>query len=591
MRIFSKRIIYFATILFLLITSAAISEWPPEGLQVIPQGNIVLHRFQVAPDSAGGAYIGWFHNGDPSNCLVQRIDREGNFLWEEPGLSPSEYDTLISSADFLDLLPAPGGGVYVTYLGYVPNVGLNVYVQKFSPDGELEFGHNSVALTNAPENEYLLSQSYIRDVLVPDGEGGIIQGYWIDNYPPNASSLHAARLDWEGELLWTGAVVCDYGTFGFFNHVQAVSDGEGGAIFVWDTNDNSPHGVGIFAQRINADGETLWPDVNRVFDPNYLDGLEEFPALCTWEPGEFMFVEQLRTNGPDEWSLQHVNEDGEPTLGNRGQFITSSSDLVNNAGVYDLVKVGDYLIIPFVDMENGTLYKVDESGEHFFCEEGIQFDPSLILGAWETDVFADEERTTLIYLRVDANDGWVSLPHAIAFNNDGSTLWEDQSRPLITSEDIYFSELRACEVGQDTFFVAFEDLYGTGVFATMLYPDGSTASYPENPVEEKESLSELPQELVILNTYPNPFNSSVTIEIESPSRGETAILIYDLLGRNIYEEFYYLSSGNNRIEWKPGKSTPSGIYFISIGTNSRSSRETLFPGYHSNWTQKVILLK
>jgi flagellar hook assembly protein FlgD len=75
---------------------------------------------------------------------------------------------------------------------------------------------------------------------------------------------------------------------------------------------------------------------------------------------------------------------------------------------------------------------------------------------------------------------------------------------------------------------------------------------------------------MIVSTYPNPFNSSITIEYGLSEAGRVRINIYDLMGRmvetlNDSEE----STGHNRVTWDASR-FPSGVYFARLESAGRT---------------------
>ncbi len=86
------------------------------------------------------------------------------------------------------------------------------------------------------------------------------------------------------------------------------------------------------------------------------------------------------------------------------------------------------------------------------------------------------------------------------------------------------------------------------------------------------------------NLFPNPFNSSLRINLSSPTKEITEIAIYDLQGRIV--KAFHPTFGNSYFDtvWNgadnQGQPIHSGIYFLL----ARSGDETLF-------SQKIIYLK
>jgi aminopeptidase N len=88
-----------------------------------------------------------------------------------------------------------------------------------------------------------------------------------------------------------------------------------------------------------------------------------------------------------------------------------------------------------------------------------------------------------------------------------------------------------------------------------------------------------PTEFSLLGNYPNPFNSSTTIQLELPEAGYVRIDIYNLLGQQI-ETLYdgYMNSGENDVVWN-GNNTSSGVYFYKVTSGNRIA------------TRKMLMIK
>ena len=94
-----------------------------------------------------------------------------------------------------------------------------------------------------------------------------------------------------------------------------------------------------------------------------------------------------------------------------------------------------------------------------------------------------------------------------------------------------------------------------------------------------------PSEFILEQNYPNPFNPSTTMRFSLPEQGKVRLIIYDVLGREIYKviDKQIIPAGNHEIQWsgrnKTGQQVASGIYFYRIQANNFSA------------IRKMILLK
>jgi len=81
------------------------------------------------------------------------------------------------------------------------------------------------------------------------------------------------------------------------------------------------------------------------------------------------------------------------------------------------------------------------------------------------------------------------------------------------------------------------------------------------------------------NVYPNPFNTSTTIQYSLGKPSSILVEIYDILGRKIDELTHDLQqAGNHQVTWN-ANSFPSGVYFYRIQGENYSN------------TGKMMLLK
>lgn len=84
-----------------------------------------------------------------------------------------------------------------------------------------------------------------------------------------------------------------------------------------------------------------------------------------------------------------------------------------------------------------------------------------------------------------------------------------------------------------------------------------------------------PEDFMIAGNYPNPFNGNTTIfySVQKPSK--IKIQIYDLKGREVYQNnIYHENSGKYTTHWSP-ENISSGIYYCKIFTNMNSKSFSL----------------
>ena len=85
----------------------------------------------------------------------------------------------------------------------------------------------------------------------------------------------------------------------------------------------------------------------------------------------------------------------------------------------------------------------------------------------------------------------------------------------------------------------------------------------------------IPYEMSILNTYPNPFNPILNIEFLTSKPANVQINIYDINGKlvkNLLNEYY--TTGQNIINWN-AEELSSGTYFVELKLNNETITNTV----------------
>jgi len=83
-----------------------------------------------------------------------------------------------------------------------------------------------------------------------------------------------------------------------------------------------------------------------------------------------------------------------------------------------------------------------------------------------------------------------------------------------------------------------------------------------------EVLSTMPEGMVLLQNFPNPFNPTTTIEFSIPEQDNVTLSIYNLKGQTVdvlvNEQ---MSAGPHHVSWD-GSDQPAGVYFYELRTGS-----------------------
>ena len=95
----------------------------------------------------------------------------------------------------------------------------------------------------------------------------------------------------------------------------------------------------------------------------------------------------------------------------------------------------------------------------------------------------------------------------------------------------------------------------------------------EAGVEEGE---DHPVDFTLISVYPNPFNSSLRIQLEILTPSTASFSIFNLSGRRVYSRAPgILQPGSHLFEWD-ADTYASGTYFLYLTTDSRTLTKTLY---------------
>lgn len=225
-----------------------------------------------------------------------------------------------------------------------------------------------------------------------------------------------------------------------------------------------------------------------------------------------------------------------------------------------------------------------------------------------TSIYLEMGDVNSIYF-INADTGWAAAEvgftsrGAVNKTIDGGTFWSEQLRMPqggSTLFDIYFSDVyTGWAVGSSGIYktidggdnwadqtsgnwnglhsVYFTDIntgWVVGANGTILHTTNGGVSFVE-----EEQLGEIPNEFLLSQNWPNPFNPNTKIKYWVPQTSQVQIKVYDILGNEIEtlvnEEKH---AGTYELNWNAA-SLPSGVYFYKLQSGQYTS------------VKKMILLK
>ena len=258
--------------------------------QVLWQKDVHKKDVQAIYDDSGSAIIIW---PDMEGFCAQRIDGEGNLLWEKC-FSVSGYGLRLVINEMGEALILRD------------NLDNNDFaVQKLGSSSEVLWGQEGVHI------KYLVTASEQRPQLISDGSGGaIITWAELIGEVGQPSFVWVLRTGADGEVLWKCPVRNLTSVINTYTRV--VADGSGGATVVWE---DLRRGMALYAQKVNADGQAVWqengipvctnlPEVSPRFEA-FGDG--DGSVVVAWIDGDRkLYAQRLDTMGKKQWGADGI---------------------------------------------------------------------------------------------------------------------------------------------------------------------------------------------------------------------------------------------------------------------------------------------
>lgn len=309
--------------------------------------NQLSTEWDIAADSEGGLFVPV--PGIPHSIARFAHDGEQRTGWyTAAGESAAQYLRLVPSVE--------AGEDDAVMVVWVDNVSLSddtILARKLldpetdwpaQPDTLLSaWGEQPVQIDDDPAtSEPETIANVCRLAAVPDGAGGVIAAWVDDRVRPDTAyfRVYAQRIDAQGNPLWPeGGVevsgdVMTYGCY-WWMEMHAVADGAGGVVIAWNEIDGTSRL--LRAQRLDSNGNPLWAPGGVVLDVDSYAG-NTILGVVRSSDGNFITLNHLSTVTnvrPGALMTQKLGAvDGEPMWGDgRLAFEGCFSNYNSNAGI------------------------------------------------------------------------------------------------------------------------------------------------------------------------------------------------------------------------------------------------------------------
>jgi hypothetical protein len=400
------------------------THWTTNGKIITDTNNTLWLYPRSISDGGGGAIITWTdkRDGADNDIYAQRIDQNGNSLWEENGVL---ICGAINTQTFPAIVGDGKGGAIITWQD-MRNDGLgDIYAQKLNSSGELQWTTDGVEIST--QTSY---QSVPK--ITSDKAGGAVIA-WKDQRTGDYN-LYARRISSEGSALWTldGTPICQ--AVNYQEYHEIISDNTGGAIIAWE--DSRTGTEDIYCQRINGTGFVKWatngiPLCDAPGEQYDIDMVEDGTG------GSYIAWDDHRSD--NSIYTQHITAEGSILLGTNGKEIYSTS-----ANLYapSIVKDGNNgLILIWYDMRNGDDYdlfaqRIDSSGNKLWNTNGITICEAVGKQSSQRIIKTSEKGFLITWDDEREGSSEEIDIYAQAITLEGDILWGTKGKAICTAEQV-----------------------------------------------------------------------------------------------------------------------------------------------------------
>ena len=226
------------------VDGAGTQLWTIDGIVVCNAANTQSNP-RIEPDGSNGAIIAWTdkRTSIDYDIYAQRLSSVGGNLWTANGIAVCNS---FYNQSALDMKYLGSNGVAISWKDLRNASTFDIYAQIISLAGTNVMAANGVKISNGLKS--------LNPNNITDGSGGVIIA-WEDS-SAIGKDIKSQKINSAGVLQWsTGGVVVSNPLDDQINVTQ-VSDGNGGAIFVWDDHRNTTD-YDIFAQHLYYDGNSV----------------------------------------------------------------------------------------------------------------------------------------------------------------------------------------------------------------------------------------------------------------------------------------------------------------------------------------------
>ena len=283
------------------ISSNGTLLWTTTGVSICNSPN-AQNNPKIDVDGLGGAVIVWQdkRNNVDYDIYAQRIDNSGASLWTANGVVVCNA---INTQNNPRIEPDGSNGALIGWTDKRNAIDNNIYAQRINSSGAVQWAANGLLVCGAVNNQSALDMKYI-------GASGLLLTWKDDRTTANFNEIYAQIVSLAGSnQLTSNGILLSNGLKSI--NPNAISDGLGGAIIAWQ--DSTTLGWDIKTQSINSTGVTQWTS-GGVTVCNASDDQVNVSQVTDGNGGAIYVWEDRRNTSNYDLYAHHLYSSGTPIL-------------------------------------------------------------------------------------------------------------------------------------------------------------------------------------------------------------------------------------------------------------------------------------
>ena len=393
-----------------------------QDLKVSSNESVVSSAPAIAADRNGNVIVVWAdeRNGRYNDLIyAQRVDISGNLLWEQDILVGGDTMGMVFS-ESPDIAIDAGGNAIVVWQGNCSHAGTFIFMDKIDSLGNRLWAQPTPVSRPSLPQKNVISTPLSADTnprLALDNTGSAVV-VWMFSAMDHDKDVYAQRVGPAGNPLWGSPVEVAYDLdYTDQSYPVIVTDGDNSVFVAWSDN-------AIYSQRLDQNGNRLWPQDQRINDIVGTEGNKNIVAKeneaiwIVWEDsrnGDLdIYSQKINRNGDRLWTQDicvncSSSNQKNPTIAlhNEDVVVVWEDDRANNADLY-IQKTGA-LGMPIWDTEIQVV-----TPDMFYLPEGTAESNTI-------DGITENIQAASLIADHQLNGGHI----AFLLTNDGGTHWAE----------------------------------------------------------------------------------------------------------------------------------------------------------------------